>query len=176
MSSITYADTPDAPHHPRRSWPSLQAFLADFTLGFADGLTVPFALTAGLSSLGQTSTVLYAGMAEICAGSISMGIGGYLAARGEARAASSSSSAEDEGYERPDRASEDAASLLSSDGGDLEKRGGSESVGNGDDDAGDMSALARYLAPLRLEADLEEVVLAHLGRHGYDRGAIAGME
>lgn len=175
MSSITYADMPDAPHHPRRAWPSLQAFLADFTLGFADGLTVPFALTAGLSSLGQTSTVLYAGMAEICAGSISMGIGGYLAARGEARVAASSS-AEDEGYKRPDRASEDAASLLSSDGGDLEKRGGSENVGNGDDDAEDMSALARYLAPLRLQADLEEAVLAHLGRHGYDRGVIAGIE
>lgn len=174
MSSITYADRPDAPHHPRRPWPSLQAFLADFTLGFADGLTVPFALTAGLSSLGQTSTVLYAGMAEICAGSISMGIGGYLAARGEARAAASSS-AKDEGYERPSRASEDAASLLSSDGGDLEKRGGSESVSDGGD-AEDMSALARYLAPLRLQAGLEEAVLAHLGRHGYDRGAIAGME
>ena len=63
--------------------PSLARFLADFTLGFADGLTVPFALTAGLSSLGRTDTVIYAGMAEICAGSISMGIGGYLAARGE---------------------------------------------------------------------------------------------
>lgn len=61
--------------------PSLSRFFADFTLGFADGLTVPFALTAGLSSLGQTNTVIYAGMAEICAGCISMGIGGYLAAR-----------------------------------------------------------------------------------------------
>ncbi|KAM7220133.1 Ccc1 family [Rhypophila decipiens] len=63
--------------------PALKHFLSDFTLGFADGLTVPFALTAGLSSLGQTKTVIYAGMAEICAGSISMGIGGYLAAKGE---------------------------------------------------------------------------------------------
>lgn len=67
--------------------PSLSRFLADFTLGFADGLTVPFALTAGLSSLGQTETVIYAGMAEICAGSISMGVGGYLSAKGEAREA-----------------------------------------------------------------------------------------
>ncbi|KAK4225620.1 putative vacuolar iron transporter protein [Podospora fimiseda] len=63
--------------------PSTTRFLADFTLGFADGLTVPFALTAGLSSLGKTDTVIYAGMAEICAGSISMGIGGYLSAKGE---------------------------------------------------------------------------------------------
>ncbi|KAK4166909.1 Ccc1 family, partial [Cladorrhinum sp. PSN259] len=62
---------------------SLNAFLSNLTLGFADGLTVPFALTAGLSSLGSTKTVIYAGMAEICAGSISMGIGGYLAARGD---------------------------------------------------------------------------------------------
>ncbi|KAG5926814.1 hypothetical protein E4U53_002988 [Claviceps sorghi] len=63
--------------------PSLARFLSDFTLGFSDGLTVPFALTAGLSSLGQTDTVVYAGLAELCAGSISMGIGGYLSARDE---------------------------------------------------------------------------------------------
>lgn len=60
--------------------PQLTRFLSDFTLGFSDGLTVPFALTAGLSSLGSTSTVISAGLAELCAGSISMGIGGYLAA------------------------------------------------------------------------------------------------
>lgn len=60
--------------------PHLTRFLSDFTLGFSDGLTVPFALTAGLSSLGSTSTVIYAGLAELVAGSISMGIGGYLAA------------------------------------------------------------------------------------------------
>ncbi|PFH62105.1 hypothetical protein XA68_15066 [Ophiocordyceps unilateralis] len=59
----------------------LARFLSDFTLGFSDGLTVPFALTAGLSSLGRTTdTVVYAGLAELCAGSISMGIGGYLSA------------------------------------------------------------------------------------------------
>ncbi|OTB13727.1 hypothetical protein K445DRAFT_319623 [Daldinia sp. EC12] len=61
----------------------LSEFLSHFTLGFADGLTVPFALTAGLSSLGHTNTVIYAGMAEICAGCISMGISGYLAAKGD---------------------------------------------------------------------------------------------
>ncbi|KAI4600008.1 hypothetical protein KJ359_001109 [Pestalotiopsis sp. 9143b] len=70
--------------------PTLSRFLADFTLGFADGLTVPFALTAGLSSLGQTDTVIMAGMAEIAAGSISMGIGGYLSARGDIAAAAAS--------------------------------------------------------------------------------------
>ena len=60
--------------------PCLTRFLSDFTLGFSDGLTVPFALTAGLSSLGHADTVIYAGLAELCAGSISMGIGGYLSA------------------------------------------------------------------------------------------------
>ncbi|XXH05259.1 hypothetical protein Hte_011684 [Hypoxylon texense] len=73
--------------HPRDAAQSrLSQFLSHFTLGFADGLTVPFALTAGLSSLGHTKTVIYAGMAEICAGCISMGIGGYLAARGQVAA------------------------------------------------------------------------------------------
>ncbi|KAK4190884.1 vacuolar iron transporter 1 [Podospora australis] len=80
------------------TWPfsspriSLTGFLSNFTLGFADGLTVPFALTAGLSSLGNTRTVIYAGMAEICAGSISMGIGGYLAARPSSSVSSSAPS------------------------------------------------------------------------------------
>lgn len=60
--------------------PHMTRFLSDFTLGFSDGLTVPFALTAGLSSLGSTKTVVYAGLAELVAGSISMGIGGYLSA------------------------------------------------------------------------------------------------
>lgn len=63
--------------------PGLTRFLSDFTLGFSDGITVPFALTAGLSSLGKSDTVIYAGLAELCAGSISMGIGGYLAALDE---------------------------------------------------------------------------------------------
>jgi vacuolar iron transporter family protein len=62
---------------------SRSRFLADLTLGFSDGLTVPFALTAGVSSLGKTETVIYAGLAEVCAGCLSMGIGGYLAAKGE---------------------------------------------------------------------------------------------
>jgi VIT1/CCC1 family predicted Fe2+/Mn2+ transporter len=63
--------------------PAFKRFLSDFTLGFSDGITVPFALTAGLSSLGKTDAVITGGLAELCAGSISMGIGGYLAARDE---------------------------------------------------------------------------------------------
>jgi VIT1/CCC1 family predicted Fe2+/Mn2+ transporter len=63
----------------------------DIVIGMSDGLTVPFALAAGLASgLSNNSTmdvsrvVVVAGMAEIAAGSIAMGLGGYLAARGDA--------------------------------------------------------------------------------------------
>lgn len=52
----------------------------DFILGFADGLTVPFALTAGLSSLGSTKLVVIGGLAELFSGAVSMGLGSYLAA------------------------------------------------------------------------------------------------
>ena len=54
----------------------------DVVIGMSDGLTVPFALAAGLSGAVDTTTlVVTAGMAEIAAGSIAMGLGGYLAAR-----------------------------------------------------------------------------------------------
>lgn len=58
--------------------------IADATIGLSDGLTVPFALTAGLSALGDTNVVIYGGLAELMAGSISMGLGGYLGAKSEA--------------------------------------------------------------------------------------------
>ncbi|KAJ9209772.1 hypothetical protein DTO166G4_8624 [Paecilomyces variotii] len=51
----------------------------DIIIGFADGLTVPFALTAGLSSLGSSKLVIVGGLAELFSGSISMGLGAYLA-------------------------------------------------------------------------------------------------
>src|SRR5271157_5811031 len=54
----------------------------DVVIGMADGLTVPFALAAGLSgTVSQPGIVVIAGLAEIAAGSIAMGLGGYLAAR-----------------------------------------------------------------------------------------------
>ncbi|KAI5382754.1 vacuolar iron transporter 1 [Lathyrus oleraceus] len=57
----------------------------DIIIGVSDGLTVPFALAAGLSGANATSSiVLTAGIAEVAAGAISMGLGGYLAAKGEA--------------------------------------------------------------------------------------------
>lgn len=52
-------------------------------IGLSDGLTVPFALTAGLSALGNTRVVIYGGFAELIAGAISMGLGGYLGAKSE---------------------------------------------------------------------------------------------
>ncbi|KAJ5674723.1 Ccc1 family [Penicillium maclennaniae] len=54
--------------------------LRDIIIGFADGLTVPFALTAGLSSLGSAKLVVIGGLAELLSGTISMGMGAYLAA------------------------------------------------------------------------------------------------
>ena len=57
----------------------------DIVIGMADGLTVPFALAAGLTgAISQTHVIVTAGLAEIAAGSIAMGLGGYLAARSDA--------------------------------------------------------------------------------------------
>src|SRR5437667_10159536 len=55
----------------------------DVVIGMADGLTVPFALAAGLTGVAAATSklVVVAGLAEIAAGSIAMGLGGYLAAK-----------------------------------------------------------------------------------------------
>jgi predicted membrane protein (TIGR00267 family) len=59
--------------------------IRDIVIGMSDGLTVPFALAAGLSgAISSTRIIVTAGIAEIVAGSISMGLGGYLAARSDA--------------------------------------------------------------------------------------------
>ncbi|OLL21692.1 Vacuolar iron transporter 1 [Neolecta irregularis DAH-3] len=58
--------------------------ISDVIIGLSDGLTVPFALMAGLSSLGN-AIVIAGGMAELISGAISMGLGGYLAASSEAK-------------------------------------------------------------------------------------------
>jgi VIT1/CCC1 family predicted Fe2+/Mn2+ transporter len=58
--------------------------LTDIVIGMSDGLTVPFALAAGLSgAVNSTSIIVIAGIAEIAAGSIAMGLGGYLAGKTE---------------------------------------------------------------------------------------------
>ena len=56
----------------------------DIVIGMSDGLTVPFALAAGLSgAVASTGIIVTAGLAEIAAGSIAMGLGGYLAAKSD---------------------------------------------------------------------------------------------
>jgi vacuolar iron transporter family protein len=65
------------------------ATVRDVVIGMADGLTVPFALAAGMTgavaaTANATHLVVTAGLAEIAAGSIAMGLGGYLAAKGDA--------------------------------------------------------------------------------------------
>jgi hypothetical protein len=57
----------------------------DIVIGMSDGLTVPFALAAGLSgAVEATGIIITAGLAEVAAGAIAMGLGGYLAARTDA--------------------------------------------------------------------------------------------
>ena len=61
------------------------AFVRDVVIGMADGLTVPFALAAGVAgAVTSTHLVVTAGVAEVAAGAIAMGLGGYLAARTDA--------------------------------------------------------------------------------------------
>jgi len=60
------------------------ALLTDIVIGMSDGLTVPFALAAGLSgAVDNSNIIIIAGIAEIAAGSIAMGLGGYLAGKTE---------------------------------------------------------------------------------------------
>jgi VIT1/CCC1 family predicted Fe2+/Mn2+ transporter len=71
-------------HHTERHSTS-GALVRDLIIGMSDGLTVPFALAAGLSgAVNSTHVIITAGLAEIAAGSIAMGLGGYLAARSDA--------------------------------------------------------------------------------------------
>jgi len=74
---------PQTPHVERHFRASES--VRDVVIGMADGLTVPFALAAGLSgAVATTNVIVTAGLAEIAAGSIAMGLGGYLAARSDA--------------------------------------------------------------------------------------------
>ena len=69
------------PHH-EQHFQSTET-VRDIVIGLSDGLTVPFALAAGLGAVASAHLVVVAGLAEIAAGSIAMGLGGYLAARGD---------------------------------------------------------------------------------------------
>ncbi|HZI93188.1 MAG TPA: VIT1/CCC1 transporter family protein [Patescibacteria group bacterium] len=74
---------PQTPHSEKHFTAS--EVIRDIVIGMSDGLTVPFALAAGLTgAVDSSAIILTAGMAEIAAGSIAMGLGGYLAARSDA--------------------------------------------------------------------------------------------
>jgi len=88
----------------------------DIVIGMSDGLTVPFALAAGLSgAVDATSIVITAGLAEVAAGSIAMGLGGYLAARTDAEHyATERATEERETIEMPERETEEVALVFRS--------------------------------------------------------------
>ena len=85
--AATISRNPDPMHqaaHIERHFTASE-LVRDVVIGMSDGLTVPFALAAGLSgTIQDTRLVVTAGLAEIAAGSIAMGLGGYLAAKSEA--------------------------------------------------------------------------------------------
>jgi vacuolar iron transporter family protein len=85
------------------------ASVRDVVIGLSDGLTVPFALAAGLSgAISSAHIIVLAGLAEIAAGSIAMGLGGYLAARGDAEHyASELAREQEEVVTRPDDEAEE---------------------------------------------------------------------
>src|SRR6267154_6441174 len=71
-------------HHHQETHVTQTAIIRDIVIGMSDGLTVPFALAAGLSSaVTSNAIIITAGIAEIVAGSIAMGLGGYLAGKTE---------------------------------------------------------------------------------------------
>ena len=88
----------------------------DVVIGMSDGLTVPFALAAGLSgavAVNATHLIITAGLAEIVAGSIAMGLGGYLAAKTDMEHYQSERAREDrETHEIPDEEKAEVAAVL----------------------------------------------------------------
>src|SRR6266496_209417 len=75
---------PDHHHHHTEEHLQSSDLLRDVVIGMSDGLTVPFALAAGLSgAVSSSGIIIIAGIAEISAGAIAMGLGGYLAGKTE---------------------------------------------------------------------------------------------
>jgi VIT1/CCC1 family predicted Fe2+/Mn2+ transporter len=107
---------PTTPHVEKHFTAS--ATVRDVVIGMADGLTVPFALAAGMTGAvatvaGATRLVVTAGLAEIAAGSIAMGLGGYLAARTDAEHYASELRREEvETVELPDVEQEEVAKVF----------------------------------------------------------------
>jgi VIT1/CCC1 family predicted Fe2+/Mn2+ transporter len=93
------------------------ATVRDIVIGMSDGLTVPFALAAGLSgAVTSTGIIVTAGMAEIAAGSIAMGLGGYLAAKTDMEHYASEQAREQgETEEIPEKEAEEVVTALRAD-------------------------------------------------------------
>ena len=106
---------PHLHEHPEQHFKSSDT-VRDVVIGMADGLTVPFALAAGLTGAVDASRlVVIAGLAEIAAGSIAMGLGGYLAAKGDAEHyASERKREETEIVEKPDIERHEVLEILDS--------------------------------------------------------------
>src|SRR5438270_28873 len=95
-------DMPQTPHVERHFTAS--ETVRDIVIGMSDGLTVPFALAAGLSGAVESSGIIVtAGLAEVAAGAIAMGLGGYLAARTDAEHFASERAREERGRAGGDR-------------------------------------------------------------------------
>jgi len=118
---------PQTPHSERHFNASDR--VRDIVIGMADGLTVPFALAAGLTgAVGSNGLVITAGLAEIAAGSIAMGLGGYLAARSDAEHYASERVREQiEVQKKPDEEAAEVVDVLASYG--LPREKGFEFVG-----------------------------------------------
>src|ERR1700729_1502568 len=112
---------PQTPHV-EKHFTSTEA-VRDIVIGMSDGLTVPFALAAGLSgAVEATGIIITAGLAEVAAGAIAMGLGGYLAARPDAaHFASERAREERETEEIPEEEAAEVAAVLRSYGLDEEK-------------------------------------------------------
>jgi VIT1/CCC1 family predicted Fe2+/Mn2+ transporter len=105
---------PQTPHVERHFTASES--VRDVVIGMSDGLTVPFALAAGLSgAVASANVVVTAGLAEVAAGSIAMGLGGYLAARSDAEHyVAERRREEDEVREVPEREADEVREIFES--------------------------------------------------------------
>jgi vacuolar iron transporter family protein len=109
---------PQTPHVEKHFTAS--EIVRDIVIGMSDGLTVPFALAAGLSSAVEatgtgTNIIMTAGLAEVAAGAIAMGLGGYLAARTDAEHFASERAREErETTEMPEKEAAEVADVLRS--------------------------------------------------------------
>lgn len=112
---------PQTPHVEKHF--SSSDVVRDIVIGMSDGLTVPFALAAGLSGAVESSGIIVtAGLAEVAAGAIAMGLGGYLAARTDAEHFASERTREElETEQMPEKEAAEVADVLRSYGLEDEK-------------------------------------------------------